>query len=162
MCPIQANKFLATYDIVSSGKCRKKSDDVLVISLDRSFQVSVSWQDNPLAGEPGDWLVQDGEDSYEVVDGNAFDKSYDIVGSSYKHINIDSPKIRISGQLNPLLAMSDDVQNCLLGKDVAILKFYPRAVYTAGEIVLYQPLDDGHPSEVWYQARVTQIRENGY
>jgi hypothetical protein len=58
--------------------------------------------------------------------------------------------------------MFDDLQNCLLGKDPAILRFHPNDTFAVGEVVLYQPLDGGHPPEVWYQAKVAVIRENGY
>lgn len=58
--------------------------------------------------------------------------------------------------------MSDNLQNCLLGRDAAILRFYPTSTFAVGEVVLYQPLDEGHPTGVWYEAKVALIRENGY
>jgi len=56
----------------------------------------------------------------------------------------------------------DHLQNCLLGKDAAILRFHPTNNFAVGQVILYQPLDVGHPSEVWYQAKVARVRETGY
>jgi len=58
--------------------------------------------------------------------------------------------------------MSDNLQNCLLGRDAAILRFYPTSTFAVGEVVLYQPLDEEHPTGVWYEAKVALVRENGY
>jgi len=58
--------------------------------------------------------------------------------------------------------MFDNLQNCLLGQDAAILRFYPSCNLEIGEVVLYQPLDQAHPVGVWYEARVSWIRESGY
>jgi hypothetical protein len=96
--PIQASKFLATYDVLSIEKCRKKPIEVLVVCVDRPFQVVVSYQDNLLDGKPGDWLVQYDEANYGIVGRDIFEKTYDVLGPSNEQIDIGSPKIRIADQ----------------------------------------------------------------
>jgi hypothetical protein len=96
--PIRANRFLETYDILSDGQCQKKIIEVLVVHMDRPFQVMVSWQDSILQGYPGDWLVQYDEASYGIVGGSIFERTYDVLGPSDRPLNVGSPKIRISDQ----------------------------------------------------------------
>jgi|GEM_PF-1387591 len=162
--PIQANKFLATYDILSGAQCRKKPIEVLAVRMDRPFQVVVAHQDGLLDGKPGDWLIEYGEANFGIVAQDIFDKTYDILGPSNKTINIGSSKIRISDQqpTTSMLAMFNDLQNCLLGKDAAILRFHPSSTFAVGKVALYQPLDGEHPSGVWYEAKIARIRDNGY
>ena len=78
--PIAAEKFLATYEVAGATVCRKRPIEVLASQMNRPFTVKVSWQDSPLAGEPGDWLVQYGEQSYGVVGESIFAKTYDVIG----------------------------------------------------------------------------------
>ena len=91
--PIPAEKFLATYEVAGPAMCRKRPIEVLAMQMDRPFTVKVSWQDSPLAGEPGDWLMQYGEQSYGVVGESIFAKTYDVIGVSKEQLNTGSPKI---------------------------------------------------------------------
>src|SRR4051794_37876146 len=66
--PIQANKFLATYDILSNGQCRKKAIEVLAMQLDQPLQIAISERGNRLEGKRGDWLIQYAEVDFGIVE----------------------------------------------------------------------------------------------
>jgi hypothetical protein len=83
--PIQRHKFLETYDPVpptkagDPGSYIKKPIKVLALQLTEPIEVPVGWQNDPLHGEPGDWLIQYGPDDYGIVKSEIFDATYEII-----------------------------------------------------------------------------------
>lgn len=80
--PVRRDLFLASYEPVppahagANGNYRKAPSMVYALRLDRSRDVPVSWQDEPLQGRPGDWLLQYAEDNYGVVQDAIFRETY--------------------------------------------------------------------------------------
>ena len=74
--PIPREKFEQTYDVLESGLAAKKDIPVFAKEMLESFQVKVSWADDLLEGESGDYLVQYGEGDYGVVGRKIFEKTY--------------------------------------------------------------------------------------
>ena len=79
--PIPFKKFKKTYDIVSDTKATKKKILVQCSQLTLPVLVKVSWSEDLLKGEIGDYLVQYGKDDYGIVGKSIFKKSYTIVES---------------------------------------------------------------------------------
>jgi len=83
--PIIREKFNETYEPVnptkkdSNGKYVKKPILVYALQMDEPFYVHVSWADDRIEGQPGDWLLQYGHDDYGVVSETIFDKTYQII-----------------------------------------------------------------------------------
>ena len=83
--PIIREKFDETYAPVnptkkdSNGKYVKKPILVYALQMDEPFYVHVSWADDRIEGQPGDWLLQYGHDDYGVVSETIFDKTYQII-----------------------------------------------------------------------------------
>jgi hypothetical protein len=75
--PIPAEKFIQTYDDLGDGTASKKNIPVFAIEMDEPFQVKVSWSDDLLQGEVGDYLVQYGAGDYGVVGREIFGKTYE-------------------------------------------------------------------------------------
>lgn len=48
----------------------------------QAFEVTVSWQDQPLQAKAGDWLVEDGKSSWPVAD-DIFAKTYQPSGDGF-------------------------------------------------------------------------------
>ena len=74
--PIPREKFEQTYDILEPGSAAKKNIPVFAKEMSEPFQVKVSWSDDLLQGEPGDYLVQYGPGDYGVVGREIFKKTY--------------------------------------------------------------------------------------
>jgi len=74
--PIPAEKFAETYDDLGDGTAAKKNIPVFAKEMDQPFQVKVSWSNDLLQGEPGDYLVQYGPGDYGVVGREIFAKTY--------------------------------------------------------------------------------------
>ena len=74
--PIPAEKFEQTYDVLVPGLAAKKDIPVFAKEMLGSFQVKVSWSDDLLQGEGGDYLVQYGPGDYGVVGKEIFGKTY--------------------------------------------------------------------------------------
>jgi hypothetical protein len=80
--PIKRDLFLASYEPVlptmaeDDGIYRKLPSEALALRLDRAVSVPVGWQDDPLEGRPGDWLLRYADGSYGVVQDEIFRKSY--------------------------------------------------------------------------------------
>tara|TARA_B100000214_G_scaffold332240_1_gene273639 strand:+ start:913 stop:1362 length:450 start_codon:yes stop_codon:yes gene_type:complete len=74
--PIPAEKFAQTYDDLGDGTAAKKNIPVFAKEMDQPFQVKVSWSNDLLQGEPGDYLVQYGPGDYGVVGREIFAKTY--------------------------------------------------------------------------------------
>jgi hypothetical protein len=80
--PIRRDLFLASYDPVpptqagESGSYSKAPALTYAIRLDRTREVPVGWQHDPLHGRPGDWLLQYADGSYGVIQDSVFRESY--------------------------------------------------------------------------------------
>ena len=74
--PIPAEKFAETYDDLGDGTAAKKNIPVFAKEMAEPFQVKVSWSDDLLQGEAGDYLVQYGVGDYGVVGREIFGKTY--------------------------------------------------------------------------------------
>jgi hypothetical protein len=75
--PIPAEKFAQTYDDLGDGTAAKKNIPVFAKEMSEPFQVKVSWSNDLLQGEPGDYLVQYGPGDYGVVGREIFGKTYE-------------------------------------------------------------------------------------
>ena len=75
--PIPAKKFTQTYNDLGNGTAAKKNIPVFAIEMNKPFQVKVSWSNDLLQGEPGDYLVQYGAGDYGVVGREIFGKTYE-------------------------------------------------------------------------------------
>lgn len=86
--PIQADKFAEKYRPAEgtspgeSGTYEAKPSNVLVMKLDTEMDVPVGWQDDPLKGKPGDYLVQYGPGDHGVIQSEIFQASYEPVGET--------------------------------------------------------------------------------
>jgi len=84
-CPIERERFDATYKPVSptltdeNGAYAKKPIPVYALQMQEEFYVKVSWGDNRLKGQAGDWLVQYGENDYGIVGKPIFEKTYEML-----------------------------------------------------------------------------------
>jgi hypothetical protein len=74
--PIPAEKFAETYDVLEPGLAAKKNIPVWAKEMAERFQVKVSWSDDLLQGEVGDYLVEYGPGDYGVVGAEIFRKTY--------------------------------------------------------------------------------------
>jgi hypothetical protein len=80
--PVQADSFQSGYEPVpptsagQDGTYRKRPLTVLALRLDRPVRVPVGWQDDPLQGRPGDWLLRYHDGSHGVVQDGIFRASY--------------------------------------------------------------------------------------
>ena len=74
--PLPAEKFAETYDDLGDGTAAKKNIPVFAKEMSEPFQVKVSWSDDLLQGEAGDYLVQYGVGDYGVVGREIFGKTY--------------------------------------------------------------------------------------
>jgi len=75
--PIPAASFTETYDDLGDGTAAKKNIPVFAKEMSEPFQVKVSWSDDLLQGEEGDYLVQYGPGNYGVVGREIFEKTYE-------------------------------------------------------------------------------------
>jgi|GEM_PF-1357297 len=79
--PIPRNTFEATYEEVEGageGMYAKKALPVPAVQMEVEFTVNVPWSDEPLVGEPGDWLVQYGKDDHGIVGKDIFAETYKV------------------------------------------------------------------------------------
>ena len=74
--PIPAESFAKTYDDLGDGTAAKKNIPVFAKEMPEPFKVKVSWSDDLLRGEAGDFLVQYGPGDYGVVGREIFGKTY--------------------------------------------------------------------------------------
>jgi len=75
--PIPGDKFEQTYDDLGDGTAAKKNIPVFAKQMAEPFQVKVSWSNDLLQGEAGDYLVQYGVGDYGVVGREIFGKTYE-------------------------------------------------------------------------------------
>jgi len=73
--PIPIESFEQTYDVLE-GVAAKKDIPVFAKEMIEPFQVKVSWSDDLLQGEAGDYLVQYGPGDYGVVGRKIFGDTY--------------------------------------------------------------------------------------
>jgi hypothetical protein len=59
-----------------TGDYRKAPSLTLALRLDHSRDVPVGWQNDPLHGRPGDWLLQYADGGYGVIKDHIFRDSY--------------------------------------------------------------------------------------
>lgn len=80
--PVRRDLFLASYEPVpptgpgQSGTYRKLPSVTLALRLDDPVEVPVGWQDDPLLGRPGDWLLRYADGSHGIVQDAIFRASY--------------------------------------------------------------------------------------
>jgi hypothetical protein len=80
--PVRRDLFLSTYEAVpptragENGSYRKAPTVAYALRLDRPRDVPVSWQNDPLHGHPGDWLLHYADGTYGVVQDLIFRQSY--------------------------------------------------------------------------------------
>ena len=83
--PIEREKFDASYEPVAptcpgeDGRYVKKPISVWALQMDEPFFVTVSWSNDRLEGQAGDWLLQYGEGDYGVVKNSVFQKTYEVL-----------------------------------------------------------------------------------
>ena len=81
--PIGREAFLSSYEAVpptrtgSNGAYRKSAASAYAMRLDQRRDVPVGWQNDPLHGEPGDWLLQYADGARGVLRDQVFRESYD-------------------------------------------------------------------------------------
>lgn len=79
---IRRELFMSNYEAVpptlagTNGAYTKKPALAYAMQLDAPRQVPVGWQDDPLHGNPGDWLLQYADGTYGVVQDEIFRKTY--------------------------------------------------------------------------------------
>jgi hypothetical protein len=80
--PVGRNTFQASYEPVpptragENGEYRKTASLTFALRLDHPRDVPVGWQNDPLHGRVGDWLVQYSDGSYGVMRDEIFRDSY--------------------------------------------------------------------------------------
>jgi hypothetical protein len=81
--PIRRDAFLSSYEAAppthagSNGTYRKGAAPAHALRLERRRDVPVGWQNDPLHGEPGDWLLQYADGSHGVLRDHILRESYD-------------------------------------------------------------------------------------
>lgn len=77
--PIPRGSFEKTYDFdPDTGLASKKKIVVCVRQMDEPFKVKVSWSDDLLVGEPGDYLVEYGSNDFGTVKEEIFAATYQV------------------------------------------------------------------------------------
>ncbi len=80
--PVGRDTFRSSYEPVpptragENGDYRKTPSLSLALRLDRPCDVPVGWQNDPLHGRAGDWLLQYADGSYGVIQDHIFRASY--------------------------------------------------------------------------------------
>ena len=81
--PVSRETFLSTYQAVpptragANGAYRKVAAPAYAMRLEQRRDVPVGWQNDPLHGQPGDWLLQYADGSRGVLRDQIFRESYD-------------------------------------------------------------------------------------
>jgi len=84
---IQRHKFEQSYTPVEptingkDGFYIKKPMLVWAKRLTQNISVAVGWQNDPLSGVSGDWLLQYGSDDFGIIQHDIFIKTYDILSA---------------------------------------------------------------------------------
>ena len=80
--PLQYARFSKSYEPVpptragENGSYRKAPSLTLALRLDRPRDVPVGWQNDPLHGRPGDWILQYADGSYSVISDDVLRETY--------------------------------------------------------------------------------------
>ena len=81
--PIGRDDFLSEYTPIAptvpgqDGQYVKEPGDVRALRLDRPLAVPVGWQNDPLQGRPGDWLLLYPDGSHGVIKDDIFRETYE-------------------------------------------------------------------------------------
>jgi hypothetical protein len=81
--PVRRDAFLSSYEPVppvrtgEDGPYRKTPSVTFALRLAQQRDVPVNWQNDPLRGRVGDWLLHYADGSYGVVQDAIFRESYD-------------------------------------------------------------------------------------
>ncbi len=81
--PVRRDFFLTSYDPIpptipgTDGLYRKRPTPVHALRLTQPLSVPVGWQDDPLQGRPGDWLLRYDDGSHGVVQDTIFRETYE-------------------------------------------------------------------------------------
>jgi hypothetical protein len=80
--PVGRDLFLSSYEPVpptapgDNGAYRKRPAVAHALRLSAPAAVSVGWQNDPLHGQPGDWLVRYADATYGIVQDSIFRETY--------------------------------------------------------------------------------------
>jgi PGDYG protein len=80
--PVRRDVFRSNYEPLApirageNGNYRKAPTVTYALRLERARDVPVGWQDDPLRGQPGDWLLQYSDGTYGVVQDHIFRETY--------------------------------------------------------------------------------------
>lgn len=80
--PVKRDSFAASYEPVQptcagqNGRYRKLPALAHALRLTESVEIPVGWQNDPLHGQPGDWLLLYSDGSYGVVQDGIFRETY--------------------------------------------------------------------------------------
>lgn len=77
--PISREKFEKSYDIIGEGQATKKPVLSIAFQSQKDTVVPVGWQDSPLKGPKGHYILVYGDKDYGVVEPEIFNKTYDVV-----------------------------------------------------------------------------------
>lgn len=86
--PVERNQFDSTYTPTlgtqsgQPGTYVKRFTPVWALQLDAPMEVAVGWQQNPIHGQSGDWLVQYAKDNYGIVSAAIFSETYQLMKES--------------------------------------------------------------------------------
>ena len=81
--PVRRDLFLASYDPIppttpgTDGLYRKRPTPAHALRLTHPLSVPVGWQDDPLQGRPGDWLLRYEDGSHGIVQDAIFRETYE-------------------------------------------------------------------------------------
>jgi hypothetical protein len=96
--PVQRHLFLSSYRPVpptrtgQDGEYRKLPAITLALQIDRDLTVPVGWQDDPLQGHPGDWLLRYEDGSHSIVRDAIFRQTYDPADPPDRSAYTSGPK----------------------------------------------------------------------
>ena len=81
--PVRRDLFLASYDPIpptapgTDGLYRKRPTPARAIRLTHPLSVPVGWQNDPLQGHPGDWLIRYDDGSHGTIQDAIFRETYE-------------------------------------------------------------------------------------
>lgn len=79
--PISAEKFCQKYEVMADGQCVPRGNVVDAQQMLEPFVVRVGWANEPLKGQPGDYLLTYGPGDFGVVERAIFEETYEPVCS---------------------------------------------------------------------------------
>jgi len=86
--PVSRDLFFSSYEPIpptkpgENGTYRKAPSVTYALRLQEARDVPVGWQNDPLHGQPGDWLLHYADGSYGVLKDSVFRESYALDDTS--------------------------------------------------------------------------------